>query len=106
MRAERNGRDMAASRVTKVLLYSLVVAAIGTVLAAGYLLWMLQKVAFGVPKPEFEDAHIHDVSSYEWTAWIPILVLILVLGVFPNIVFHVTDGAVTQLTDGIASVIK
>jgi len=31
----------------------MVVAAIGTVLAAGYLLWMLQKVAFGVPKPEF-----------------------------------------------------
>ena len=28
----------------------MVVAAIGTVLAAGYLLWMLQKVAFGVPQ--------------------------------------------------------
>ncbi len=34
MRAERNGRDMAASRVTKVLLYSLVVAAIGAAPAA------------------------------------------------------------------------
>ena len=37
------------------------IAAVGTVLAAGYLLWMLQRVAFGKPKPEFEDAHIHDV---------------------------------------------
>ena len=53
--------------------FYMVVAAIGTVLAAGYLLWMLQKVAFGVPKAEFADAHIHDVSSFEWTAWIPIL---------------------------------
>ena len=53
----------------------MVIAAIGTVLAAGYLLWMLQRVAFGVPKPEFADAHIHDVSSFEWTAWVPILVL-------------------------------
>ena len=43
--------------------FYMVVAAIGTVLAAGYLLWMLQKVAFGVPKPEFADAHIHDVST-------------------------------------------
>jgi para-nitrobenzyl esterase len=34
MRAERNGRDMAASRVTKVLSYSLVVAAIGAAPAA------------------------------------------------------------------------
>ncbi len=29
----------------------MVIAAIGTVLAAGYLLWMLQRVAFGKPKP-------------------------------------------------------
>ena len=53
--------------------FYMVVAAIGTVFAAGYLLWMLQKVAFGEPKAEFADAHIHDVSSFEWTAWIPIL---------------------------------
>ena len=86
--------------------FYMVVAAVGTVLAAGYLLWMLQKVAFGVPKAEFEDAHIHDVSSVEWTAWIPILVLIVALGIFPNIVFHVTDGAVTHVTDAIAKVIK
>src|ERR1041385_7612202 len=50
--------------------------------------------AIGTPKPEFATAHIHDVSSFEWTAWVPILVLILALGIFPNIVFHVTDGAV------------
>jgi NADH-quinone oxidoreductase subunit M len=86
--------------------FYMVIAAIGTVLAAGYLLWMLQKVAFGVPKPEFENAHIHDVTSFEWTAWLPILVLIVALGLFPNIVFHVTDGAVTHVTDTIANVIK
>ena len=86
--------------------FYMVVAAIGTVLAAGYLLWMLQKVAFGVPKPEFADAHVHDVSSFEWTAWVPILALIVTLGVFPNIVFHVTDAAVTPVTNAIATVIK
>src|SRR5664279_3620096 len=76
----------------------MVIAAVGTVLAAGYLLWMLQKVAFGTPKPEFADAHIHDVSSFEWTAWVPILLLIVALGVFPNIIFRVTDDAVTCQT--------
>ena len=34
----------------------MVIAAIGTVLAAGYLLWMFQRVAMGKVKPEFEDA--------------------------------------------------
>src|SRR6478736_1898582 len=76
----------------------MVVAAVGTVFAAGYLLWMLQKVAFGVPKAEFEHEHIHDVSTFEWTAWVPMLALIVALGLFPNIVFHVTDGAVTHAT--------
>jgi NADH-quinone oxidoreductase subunit M len=83
----------------------MVVAAIGTVLAAGYLLWMLQKVAFGTVKPEFEKAHIHDVTPFEWIAWTPILLLIVVLGVYPNILFRITDGAVTHMTTSIASVI-
>jgi NADH-quinone oxidoreductase subunit M len=81
------------------------VAAIGTVFAAGYLLWMLQKVAFGTPKPEFANAHIHDVTVYEWISWTPILLLIVMLGVYPNLLFHVTDPAVTRLTTSIGHVI-
>jgi len=72
----------------------MVIAAIGTVLAAGYLLLMLQRVAFGTPKAEFEQAHIHDVHTSEWLAWTPLLALIVALGVYPNLLFDVTDGAV------------
>jgi NADH-quinone oxidoreductase subunit M len=72
----------------------MVVAALGTVLAAGYLLWMYQRTAFGLPTEEFADAHIHDVHAPEWIAWVPMLVLILVLGVFPGLLFGVTDDAV------------
>jgi NADH-quinone oxidoreductase subunit M len=74
----------------------MVIAAVGTVLAAGYLLWMLQKVAFGNPKPEFADAHIHDVNAFEWVAWLPILLLILILGIYPNLLFKVTDQTVSN----------
>jgi NADH-quinone oxidoreductase subunit M len=72
----------------------MVTAAIGTVLAAGYLLWMLQRVAMGKVPAEWEDAHIHDVHVPEWIAWTPLLILILGLGVFPGAIFRVTDGAV------------
>ena len=74
--------------------FFMVVAAIGTVLAAGYLLWMLQRVAMGKVPEEWEDAHIHDVHMPEWIAWTPLLVLILVLGIFPGAIFNVTDDAV------------
>jgi NADH-quinone oxidoreductase subunit M len=78
----------------------MVIAAVGTVLAAGYLLWMYQRVAFGLPKPEFEDAHIHDVGVAEWIAWTPLILLTVALGVYPQIIFGVTDRAVTRIFGG------
>ena len=78
----------------------MVVAAIGTVLSAGYLLWMYQRVAFGVPKDEFADAHIHDVGPAEWMAWTPLILLTLALGIYPQIIFGVTDRAVTRIFGG------
>jgi NADH-quinone oxidoreductase subunit M len=83
----------------------MVVAAIGTVLAAGYLLWMFQRVAFGKVKTEFEHAHVHDVHWPEWIAWTPLLIGIVVLGVYPNLIFRITDGAVTNLAHGMARAI-
>ncbi|HEX9681551.1 MAG TPA: NADH-quinone oxidoreductase subunit M [Acidimicrobiales bacterium] len=78
----------------------MVVAALGTVLAAGYLLWMLQRTAFGTPSEEFAEQQIHDVNTPEWIAWTPLLVLILAFGVYPHAIFRVTDGAVTALLGG------
>ena len=76
----------------------MVVAAIGTVLAAGYLLWMYQRVAFGTASAEFERTHIHDIHVPEWIAWVPILLLIVALGIYPNLVFHITNGAVSNVS--------
>jgi NADH-quinone oxidoreductase subunit M len=81
----------------------MVVAAIGTVFAAGYLLWMLQRVAFGTAKSEFEHAHIHDVHLPEWLAWAPLLLAIVVLGVYPHLLFNITDEAVELVTHGVNS---
>ena len=73
----------------------MVVAALGTVLAAGYLLWLLQRAAFGAPTSEFaDDPHITDTTKHEWISWTPLLALIVAIGIYPNLVFRVTDGAV------------
>ncbi|MDQ6909486.1 MAG: NADH-quinone oxidoreductase subunit M [Actinomycetota bacterium] len=79
------------------------VGAIGTVFAAGYLLWMLQRVAFGTANKEFADAHIHDMHIPEYIAWTPLLIGILVLGVFPSLLFHMTNGAVVLVTQGVGA---
>jgi NADH-quinone oxidoreductase subunit M len=58
---------------------------------------MYQRVAFGTATAEFERAHIHDIHIPEWVAWVPILLLIVALGIYPNLVFHMTNGAVTNV---------
>ncbi len=96
----------------------MVVAAIGTVLAAGYLLWLYQRTAFGEVSEEFsgptphpvgagvnDDPHhdhqadIHDVTPIEWIAWTPFLITIVVLGVYPQLLFGVMDQPVIDLVD-------
>ena len=76
----------------------MVVAALGTVLAAGYLLWLFQRTAFGTPSEEFvDDPEIVDVKMSEWIAWTPMIVLIVVLGFLPSIIFDVTNPAATLI---------
>jgi NADH-quinone oxidoreductase subunit M len=91
----------------------MVIASLGTVLAAAYLLWLYQRTAFGEVNPEFAStAHAHslgaaandehhdeitDVNIYEWLAWTPLLLGILVLGVYPQLMFKVMDPAVTEM---------
>ncbi|MBM3742177.1 MAG: NuoM family protein [Actinomycetota bacterium] len=78
----------------------MVIAALGTVLAAAYLLWMFQRVAFGTAKTtSSHSSHddLHDVTTHEWIAWTPLLIGILVLGVLPNLLFSVLEPAV-QIT--------
>ena len=71
----------------------MVIAALGTVFAAAYLLWLYQRTAFGTPKSH--DHHdLHDVNTYEWIAWLPLLVAIIAFGVAPNLLFSVIDPAV------------
>ena len=92
----------------------MVIAAIGTVFAAAYLLWLFQRVAFGEPKPEFagaaHDAHAHgdhgdshgfeDVNKFEWISWTPLLIAIIVFGLMPNLLFKIIDPAVQGVLTG------
>ena len=77
----------------------MVIAAIGTVFAAAYLLWLYQRTAFGEPTAEFAAGHghdedIHDVNKFEWIAWTPLLIAIVVFGVYPQLMFKILDPAV------------
>jgi NADH-quinone oxidoreductase subunit M len=97
--------DPGAGLSTVTFRVYMVIAALGTVFAAGYLLWLYQRTSFGVPTEEFEDEAIPDVQVPEWIAWVPMLVLILVIGIYPNVVFRVTDDQLTSVAQMVASAV-
>jgi NADH-quinone oxidoreductase subunit M len=72
-------------------------AAIGTVLTAGYFLWLLQRVNLGQPPERWADEALDDVQAIEWVSWTPLLVLVLALGIFPILIFGVQADAVANL---------
>jgi NADH-quinone oxidoreductase subunit M len=75
----------------------MVFGGIGTILTAGYFLWMLQRVNLGTLPDSWREKALPDITSVEWLSWAPLLVGILFLGLFPRVVFGTTTEAVTAL---------
>jgi len=75
----------------------MIAGGIGTVLTAGYFLWMLQRVNMGTMPDRWEAKGFRDILAVEWVSWLPLLALILVLGLFPGMIFNVTQHGAQAL---------
>jgi NADH-quinone oxidoreductase subunit M len=72
-----------------------VVSAAGVILAAVYLLWAYQRVFHG--EPEGDNATIPDMTWRERGVMAPLLLLIVVLGVYPKPVLDRIEPSVNRL---------
>jgi len=70
-------------------------AAVGIVLGAAYLLWMLQRVIFGTLPEQY--AGLRDLSALELLALAPLVVLTIWIGVAPRPFLAVIESAVPAL---------
>jgi NADH-quinone oxidoreductase subunit M len=76
----------------------MVLGGVGTILTAGYMLWLIQRLGLGkVTDKTAADVSIDDVRSIEMAAWVPLLVAVVALGIYPRAVLDITNGAVTEL---------
>jgi NADH-quinone oxidoreductase subunit M len=75
----------------------MIAGGVGTILTAGYFLWMLQRVNMGTLPDKWKETGFRDVLAVEWVSWVPLLIGIVVLGLFPRLVFGVTDDAVSGI---------
>jgi NADH-quinone oxidoreductase subunit M len=71
-----------------------VAATAGIILAAIYILWMYQRTMTGPVKPEVEG--MPDLRARELWAVVPLIVLIVGLGVYPQPVLKIINPAVSQ----------
>lgn len=60
-----------------------VFAALGVILAAVYMLWMVQRVFFG-PIKNPANENLPDLSLREWVVAVPLVVAVFLIGVFPK----------------------
>ena len=73
-------------------------AGTGVIWAAVYMLWMLQRVVFGrVTNPE--NAKLKDMNSREVGLMIPLLILMLLMGVYPKPFLDRSRASVVEVRD-------
>lgn len=73
-----------------------IIAATGVILAACYMLWMLQRVIFGkITKPENEN--LKDLNLREKIVLIPLLILIFWIGIYPKPFLERLEPAVKNI---------
>ncbi len=75
----------------------MVLAGLGTVLTAAYLLTMVRRVAQGESAPRWREPLFGDASRHELLVWAPIVAGVLVLGLWPGLLLELTDPAVRGL---------
>jgi len=73
-----------------------VIAASGVILAAIYLLWLVQKVFFG-PITNEENRNVPDIAWNEIAALVPMVVLMVWIGVYPNTFLKKMEPSVKEL---------
>jgi len=72
------------------------VAALGVILSAVYMLWMVQRVYYG-PVTNEKNASLPDLSPREWAAALPLVAAALLMGLAPNLFLKPAEPAVTRV---------
>ena len=73
----------------------------GIVLGAAYMLWMLQRVAFGQPRSE-AAGKLTDLNLREMFTVMPLAIAVVAIGVYPGPLLEAMDSSVTYVVERLA----
>jgi NADH-quinone oxidoreductase subunit M len=75
-----------------------VVAGLGVILSAVYMLWMFQRVYYG-PITHEENATLPDLRPREWAGVLPLCAMAIVMGIFPTFFLRPMEMSVEALVE-------
>ncbi|MFJ9946938.1 NuoM family protein [Kitasatospora sp. NPDC091207] len=78
----------------------MVLAGLGTLLTAAYLLIVVKRVCMGDPKQPAPVPELADLRPYEAVSWTPLAALTLLAGLWPALLLGLSDPAVKYLLGG------
>jgi len=70
-------------------------AAIGIIVTAGYMLWTIQRLFLGPLNERWAD--LKDIAPFELAAMVPLAVLMLLIGLYPQWLVHIIDVAMSAM---------
>src|SRR5690606_16706041 len=86
--------------VFKVNTWVALFAAVGVILSAAYALWLYRRVVFGALTKENLKGML-DMSTREKIIIYPLVLLVILFGVYPSPVFDVTTASVDALVNNV-----
>ncbi|MEP2023369.1 proton-conducting transporter membrane subunit, partial [Reichenbachiella sp.] len=72
---------------------------LGLVLGAAYFLWTIQRMFFGKYWVREESWLLPDLNTREWIMIVPLVLLVLLFGIFPNLLLDLANETVTGFVD-------
>ena len=74
-------------------------SATGMVLGAVYSLWLYNRICFGTIKTKYNH-NFQDLTKREFYLFIPLLILVFVIGIYPEVLFKSMNLSVVNLIEG------
>jgi NADH-quinone oxidoreductase subunit M len=76
------------------------VAGLGVILGAVYMLWLVQRVFFG-PLENKKNQNLTDLSGREAAVLLPLIVMVFVIGFFPNLFLSKAEPSITAFVQDV-----
>ena len=72
-----------------------VIAILGILMGAGYILWLLQRVFYGPPQDKFNG--VHDADKLERVYSAIFIILIFTIGLYPSILTNIIKTGIAPI---------